>query len=369
VTGVMVRRRAALLTGVLLLASLTVGQAETRVKTTGRAAGLTLPVSPLSEDEQILHALNRLGYGPRPSDPARVKTVGLATYVEGQLHPDPAPPPAMSEALAKYPVLGATTAQLLRDYPRRGADVQRRVASGEVTRRELREMFPADRRPAAIVAQMQAALVARAVLSDAQLEERLAQFWFNHFNVFSQKGAVRWMVPAYEREAIRPHVLGSFRDLVLATARHPAMLFYLDNWMSTRADPVMPRRPNSPASALPRLAGRATGLNENYARELMELHTLGVDGGYTQADVTAFAALFSTTLDEPFSARAVTPTDLRDRLRIRRGQPANRKAACCSEHWWKECFHTGSANSPRRPWIALRRTSLRENPGCLYRNS
>ena len=102
-------------------------------------------------------------------------------------------------------------------------------------------MFPADRRPAAIVAQMQAALVTRAVLSDAQLEERLAQFWFNHFNVFSQKGAVRWMVPAYEREAIRPHVFGSFRELVLATARHPAMLFYLDNWMSTRADLIMPR--------------------------------------------------------------------------------------------------------------------------------
>ena len=303
------------MTGVLLLAGLTVGQAETPLTTTGRAAGLTLPVSPLSDDEQILHALNRLGYGPRPADPARVKALGLATYVEGQLHPDPAPSPVMGEALANYPVLGATTAQLLRDYPRPAADLQRRVANGEVTRQDLREMFPADRRPAAIVAQMQAALVTRAVLSDAQLEERLAQFWFNHFNVFSQKGAVRWMVPAYEREAIRPHVLGSFRELVLATARHPAMLFYLDNWMSTRADLVMPRGPNSPVSALPRLAGRAMGLNENYARELMELHTLGVDGGYTQQDVTEVARCFTGwTIDRPreggsfvFRARAHDP--------------------------------------------------------------
>jgi uncharacterized protein (DUF1800 family) len=288
------------MTGVLLLAGLTVGQAETPLTTTGGAAGLTLPVSPLSDDEQILHALNRLGYGPRPADPARVKALGLATYVEGQLHPDPAPSPVMGEALANYPVLGATTAQLLRDYPRPAGDLQRRVANGEVTRQDLREMFPADRRPAAIVAQMQAALVTRAVLSDAQLEERLAQFWFNHFNVFSQKGAVRWMVPAYEREAIRPHVLGSFRELVLATARHPAMLFYLDNWMSTRADLVMPRGPNSPVSALPRLAGRAMGLNENYARELMELHTLGVDGGYTQQDVTEVARCFTGwTIDRP----------------------------------------------------------------------
>ncbi len=277
-----------------------VGPAGRPVQAAGRRRGSTLPASPLSEDERILHALNRLGYGPRPADPARVKAMGLATYVEGQLHPEPAPSPAMSEALANYPVLGATTAQLLRDYPRPAADVQRRVASGEVTRRELREMFPADRRPATIVAQMQAALVTRAVLSDAQLEERLAQFWFNHFNVFSQKGAVRWMVPAYEREAIRPHVLGSFRDLVLATARHPAMLFYLDNWMSTRADLVMPRGLNAPASARPRLAGRAMGLNENYARELMELHTLGVDGGYTQQDVTEVARCFTGwTIDRP----------------------------------------------------------------------
>jgi uncharacterized protein (DUF1800 family) len=116
-------------------------------------------------------------------------------------------------------------------------------------------------------------------------------FWFNHFNVYAQKGAVRWMTPAYEREAIRPHALGRFRDLVLATARHPAMLFYLDNWLSTRADFVVPGGPN---------AGRRVGLNENYARELLELHTLGVDGGYTQQDVIEVARCFTGwTIDRP----------------------------------------------------------------------
>jgi uncharacterized protein (DUF1800 family) len=119
----------------------------------------------------------------------------------------------------------------------------------------------------------------------------MVDFWFNHFNVYAQKGAVRWMLPAYEREAIRPHALGRFRDLVLATARHPAMLFYLDNWLSTRADLVLRQGPN---------AGRRLGLNENYARELMELHTVGVDGGYTQQDVVEVARCFTGwTIDRP----------------------------------------------------------------------
>ena len=224
---------------------------------------------------------------------------------------------------------------------------------------------------------MQAALVTRAVLSDAQLEERLAQFWFNHFNVFSQKGAVRWMLPAYEREAIRPHVLGRFRDLVLATARHPAMLFYLDNWMSTRADLVIPRGLNSPASATPRPAGRALGLNENYARELMELHTLGVDGGYTQQDVTEVARCFTGwTIDRPredgiyvFRPRAhdpgrqarARPRDSRGRRRARR-RTRDRHPGPPSVHG---AVHRHQAGAPlragrpasRRSWSAWPRRS------------
>jgi uncharacterized protein (DUF1800 family) len=119
----------------------------------------------------------------------------------------------------------------------------------------------------------------------------MVDFWFNHFNVFAGKGDVRWYVSAYEREAIRPHALGKFPDLVRASARHPAMLYYLDNWLSARPDFVVPVGPNR---------GRKAGLNENYARELMELHTLGVDGGYTQKDVTEVARAFTGwTIDRP----------------------------------------------------------------------
>jgi uncharacterized protein (DUF1800 family) len=127
----------------------------------------------------------------------------------------------------------------------------------------------------------------RAVYSNRQLEEVLTDFWYNHFNVFLDKGADRYMVTTYERDVIRPHVLGHFKDLLLATAQSPAMLFFLDNWQSKAPDP----RPN---------ARNQQGLNENYGRELMELHTLGVDGGYTQQDVTEVARCFTGwTIREP----------------------------------------------------------------------
>ncbi|HVW08805.1 MAG TPA: DUF1800 family protein [Bryobacteraceae bacterium] len=124
----------------------------------------------------------------------------------------------------------------------------------------------------------------RAIYSNRQLEEVLTDFWFNHFNVYLNKGADRYMVTSYERDVIRPHVLGKFKDLLLATAESPAMLFYLDNWESAAPGMV---RPFAPANQ------KKAGLNENYGRELMELHTLGVDGGYTQQDVTEVARCFT----------------------------------------------------------------------------
>jgi uncharacterized protein (DUF1800 family) len=160
-----------------------------------------------------------------------------------------------------------------------------------------------------------------AVYSDRQLEEVLTDFWFNHFNVYIGKGADRYLVTAYERDVIRPHVLGKFKNLLVATAQSPAMLFYLDNWQSEGPDfpaasghpgaaaqkrranpPFGPRQlpgaqPSSPTQGQ---AKRRNGLNENYARELMELHTLGVNGGYTQQDVTEVARVFTGwTLQEP----------------------------------------------------------------------
>jgi uncharacterized protein (DUF1800 family) len=129
----------------------------------------------------------------------------------------------------------------------------------------------------------------RAVSSNRQLEEVLVDFWYNHFNVYFDKGADRYMVTAYERDAIRPHVLGKFKDLLRATAEHPAMLFYLDNWQSV--DPQAFQRMGR-GRAIPKKA-QNRGLNENYARELLELHTLGVDGGYTQKDVMEVARCFT----------------------------------------------------------------------------
>jgi uncharacterized protein (DUF1800 family) len=245
---------------------------------------VTLPASSLFENQRVIHVLNRLGYGPRPGDVERVRQMGLATYVERQLDPARIPDDRTEGAVQIFPTLTMTVAEVLQGYPEVDPKLLAKAQSGEMSQQELRQMAPLERRPARIAAELQAAKLTRAVLSERQLEEVMVDFWFNHFNVDARKGAVRWMIADYERTAIRPHVLGKFRDLLLATARHPAMLFYLDNWMSTRADLVLRTGPQR---------GRQMGLNENYAREIMELHTLGVDGGYTQKDVIDVARAFT----------------------------------------------------------------------------
>jgi len=145
--------------------------------------------------------------------------------------------------------------------------------------------------PAQVVARdLMESKILRAVYSSRQLDEVLADFWFNHFNVFLDKGADRYLITEYDQAAIRPHVLGKFRDLLEATAKSPAMLFFLDNWQSVGANVPLPRGPNAVRR----------GLNENYGRELLELHTLGVDGGYTQKDVTEVARCFTGwSIDRP----------------------------------------------------------------------
>src|SRR6185436_15259881 len=251
---------------------------------------VTLARSTLTSDQQIVHVLGRLGYGARPGEVERLRAEGLSAWIERQLAPGRISDEAVEQALGAYPVLPLTAAELYRDYPpARPQDVQR-FQAGQMTPQEIREVFPPNRRPAVITAQLQAAKLTRAVLSERQLEEVMVDFWLNHFNVYALKGPVRWMVPDYERRALRPHALGRFRDLVVATAQHPAMLYYLDNWLSTRDDFVLP----------PSRGGRKLGLNENYARELMELHTLGVDGGYTRQDVIEVARCFTGwTIDRP----------------------------------------------------------------------
>jgi uncharacterized protein (DUF1800 family) len=215
--------------------------------------------------------------------------MGLPAYIERQLSPMTIPDSTVEEQLKDLRTLNMTTAQLLKEYPQPDPKLQQKLAKGEMSPAELREMFPPEKRPMRIVIELQSAKLIRAIESERQLQEVMVDFWFNHFNVFSAKGDLRWLITSYERDAIRPHALGKFRDLLLATAKHPAMLYYLDNWMSVRND-FQVARPNAPR-----------GLNENYARELMELHTLGVDGGYTQNDVIEVARCFTGwSIERPF---------------------------------------------------------------------
>ncbi|HLY92164.1 MAG TPA: DUF1800 domain-containing protein, partial [Candidatus Angelobacter sp.] len=177
---------------------------------------------------------------------------------------------------------------------------------------EQRETILAMLQPQAVVGgELSEAKLLRAIYSDRQMEEVMTDFWFNHFNVFIGKGPDRYMINAYERDVIRPHALGKFKDLLEATAKSPAMLFYLDNWQSVgpRSDLALygPQRPMARRGRFARFPrpqqqakNRPSGLNENYAREIMELHTLGVDGGYTQKDVTELAkVLTGWSIEQP----------------------------------------------------------------------
>jgi uncharacterized protein (DUF1800 family) len=228
-----------------------------------------------------LHALNRLGYGPRAGELARWGVLDWPALVEQQLNPTSLTLPAeLQSRLDALQARQRPLADSVRAYreAERKANAEKDEKGAENMRRELVQTHVLDAAEARLL---------RALESPRQLEERLVEFWFNHFNVFLGKGPLRVMVGDYEARAIRPYVLGRFRDLLGATAKHPAMLFYLDNWMSSGpASMADARRPRA-------MANRPQGLNENYARELMELHTLGVDGGYTQRDVTELARVLT----------------------------------------------------------------------------
>jgi uncharacterized protein (DUF1800 family) len=255
----------------------------------------TLPAAaqapPPTDAATLRHVLSRTTYGARPGDVERVRALGIEAWLEQQLAPERIDDRRVDEALRDLPTLRLSIRELLQQFPRLDPALREKVERGEMSRRELGELYPADKRPARILAELQTAKALRAALSERQLEEVMVEFWFNHFNVFAAKGDVRWYVGPYERDVIRPHALGRFPELVRATARHPAMLFYLDNWASARPGYVIPTGP---------LKGRRIGLNENYARELMELHTLGVNGGYTQGDVREVARAFTGwSIDRP----------------------------------------------------------------------
>ncbi len=266
-----------------------------------------LPISELGEDEAILHALNRLGCGPRPGDVDLVRKMGLERWIEQQLHPGTIDDAPLAARLDRFPTLAMSPAKLLDEFPRPEVAAKRLGITVEEYRKRLEELNrqrqasgmrgPADTSPQRIVDELMMAKLTRAIYGEPQFEEQLVDFWFNHFNVFIYKDADRYLVTSYERDVIRRHVLGKFKDLLRATAASPAMLFYLDNWLS--ADPNTFERMKRLApqqrqqqTGLPPLGGKR-GLNENYGRELLELHTMGVDGGYSQKDVIAVARCFT----------------------------------------------------------------------------
>jgi uncharacterized protein (DUF1800 family) len=266
-------------------------------------AGLAVMPSaaPGAEDAVIVHLLNRISYGPRPADVERVRALGIQAFIEQQLHPERIADEGVQARLAGMTTLTLSTSELLERYQQPALQARRQrqqaaanSASGSAPERPMRD--PNMQPPNQPLVELSEQKLLRAIYSDRQLEQVLTDFWFNHFNVDARKGPVRFMLTEYEREAIRPHVLGRFRDLLGATAKSPAMLFYLDNWMSaggsesrTQRRPPPPLRP----PATPQAQQMRRGLNENYARELMELHTLGVDGGYTQRDVAEVARAFT----------------------------------------------------------------------------
>jgi uncharacterized protein (DUF1800 family) len=407
-----------------------------------------LPITELTEQQAILHALDQLGYGLRPGDVQRVEQMGLAKWIDQQLHPESIDDSAVDARLQEFPTLAMSSGTLMADFPRPAEAAKREGITVEEYRKEQQDAAraamqaevaregggqqaaagndpqaappaqsapseadsaapaPADdsmqasnaapssaedmvpdpldapiplhksgaqsnqtnqsagddsapsgqmsgdaangaqnsggemagparggngkgqagpgnamynykniHTPQRIVAELAMAKVDRAVYSDRQLYEQMVDFWFNHFNIYAAKGQDPWLLTSFERDAIRPHAMGKFRDLLEATAKSPAMLFYLDNWLSVDPDAWkqlqaeraergarfgmgpngFPRFPagNPQQQQQAQKQNQDRGLNENYGREIMELHTLGVDGGYTQQDVTEVARCFT----------------------------------------------------------------------------
>src|ERR1051325_10002278 len=365
-----VRRAAALLSMLALLSGTFVSGGAATASAVQQKGGL-------SEEQRIVHVLNRLGYGARPGDVERVRALGLENYIRRQLEPEKITDAVADAKVRDLTTLQLSTAELYAKYPQPGQLLRQLQRRGELppelsalrddrvkgavvassaptanpdgaeeaammagpagaTRPNAAAVQPEDKQeyrrairdymlkngmqpPQRIVAELQASRILRAVYSERQLQEVMVDFWTNHFNVFAGKGADRWLLVSYDRDTIRPHAMTKFSELLSATAQSPAMLFYLDNFQSVSPnaqlgggnrlrvqqgplqrllmgnrgnDRPQIRMSNNPEQQRPQRQARR-GINENYARELMELHTLGVDGGYTQKDVQEVARCFT----------------------------------------------------------------------------
>jgi uncharacterized protein (DUF1800 family) len=366
---------------------------------------ITKKGKPLTEDQKIMHVLNRLGFGARPGDIERVKTMGLQKYIDEQLNPASITDSVAESKVKNLEIFNMSTAEVFAKYPNPGALLRQleggrrnnqnqaannQAADGQMTDKnrqerqaKLREYYKEyDLRPAnQLVPQITANRVLRAVYSEKQLQEVMVDFWQNHFNVYAGKAAVRWYIPSYERDVLRKNALGNFKDLVTGTAQHPAMLFYLDNFQSIspnaqanngngrlqrmlqngelnprQRERIKEQRGWTDAELDQRINQLKTqsqnkrGINENYARELMELHTLGVDGGYTQADIVEVAKAFTGwTIADPRGYRRAAANEIKgtenkalNRLQRQAGVPDDIESG---EFYFNERWHeSGSKN-------------------------
>ena len=238
------------------------------------------------DSARTLHLLRRATFGVRPEDLSAVLSMGREAWIDRQLASAGIADPQLDVRLTSHAALLLPIHELMERF----SPPMRDARADSAGLRRGRALDPSMRSgtgsPRQLLGELVTAKLLRAVHSERQLEEVMTDFWFNHFNVFFGKNLTRYMIADYEREAIRPHVFGRFEDMLLATARHPAMLYYLDNWTSVAPGSTRTAR-RDPAR------GRVRGINENYARELLELHTLGVDGGYSQEDVIAVARAFT----------------------------------------------------------------------------
>ncbi|MEO6589634.1 MAG: DUF1800 domain-containing protein [Pyrinomonadaceae bacterium] len=366
----------------------------------------------ITEDQKILHVLNRLGYGARPGDVEKVKAAGLQKYIEQQLNAGSNDSAEVAARLKNFEVLNMETSEIFAKYPNPGALLRqlqggkRAAAQKAANNQTADQMTDEDRkarqqklreyyqeynlRPAnQIVQQMQMSRIIRATYSENQLEEQMVDFWMNHFNVYAGKAAVKWYIPSYEREVIRKNALGNFKDLLIGTAQHPAMLFFLDNFQSISPDAQNANGNNQNRQRLQKMLAnggqlnerqrermRARGLtdeqinqrverakqmtnnqgknkrgiNENYARELMELHTLGVDGGYTQQDIVEVAKAFTGwTIADPRGYRKAAANDIQGndnkqlaRLQKMAGVPGDIESG---EFYFNENWHDRSVKN------------------------
>jgi uncharacterized protein (DUF1800 family) len=317
--------------------------AATLFASTGLAAAPQQQTPPATEKARVIHLLQRSTFGVRPEDVDQVLKLGRDKWLDQQLHPERLSDAVVANRLKALPLLAVDMTDQITSYQRAQAErrqaqrtdmanmsqADRQAAMDSMRRAEQRNLTPEQRRerqmqsPQYLMGQLVAAKLTRSVYTERQLEEMMTDFWYNHFNVFFGKGIDRFMVSDYEEKAIRTHVFGKFRDMLGATAKHPAMLFYLDNAssvvpdsmnenaqrqrmnlerfraMTPRQQEEILRRRGVTRAQMEELLqrqnapNRTRGLNENYARELMELHTLGVEGGYTQKDVIEVARAFT----------------------------------------------------------------------------